>query len=71
MSRGALLALAAMKKGLTELKAKAEKAKQAADACSKAPGEFIAAQRELAALMNDDALRPAQKLKKLEALEAR
>lgn len=71
MSRGALLALAAMKKGLTELQAKATKAKQAADACAGAPGDFIAIQREAIEVMRDIASKPAAQLKKLEALKVR
>lgn len=60
-----------MKKGLTELQAKAIKAKQAADACAGAPGDFIAIQREAIEVMKDITTKPAAQLKKLEALKIR
>ena len=71
MSHGELLALAAMKKGLAYLTAKATKATEAVDACTHAASEFIAVQREAFEIMGEVAKTPAASLKKLEALQAK
>ncbi len=71
MSRGDLLALAAMKKGLAELEAKAEKARAAEKACIDAPGALIALHREAVEVMRDVAAKPRESLKKLEDMKAR
>lgn len=71
MSRGELLALAAMKKSLTDLTAKAAKAKEAADACTSATSELIALLREGHEIMGDIASKPAASLKKLEDLQVK
>lgn len=70
MSRGALLALAAMKKGLADLQSKAENAKKAADACAHAPTALITIEREAITVMRDVITKPDELLKKLEELKA-
>lgn len=70
MSRGDLLALAAMKKGLASLEAKAEKARKAVDACMSAPTDLCELWRESGRLLAAVTSKDATKAKKVEALAA-
>lgn len=71
MSRGDLLALDAMKKGLRELEAKAAKAKKATEECAEAPTKILAIQREMLEVIQDKRNVGRILSNKLEALERR
>lgn len=71
MSRGELLALDAMKKGLRELEAKAAKAKKATEECAEAPTKILAIQREMLEVIQDKRNVGRILGNKLEALERR